>query len=206
MPPSSTLSSRPLIACLLLGILTPVTGCDRKSPEPAQAKASPVATAASPDEVTAPAAPPAGQAGGLDRGHAGQPAPTVAFQTIDGKPRTLAAYKGHPLLLNLWATWCAPCLKEMPTLDALAAADPKLAVLPVSQDLDGAAKVAPYLAKAGFKTLKPALDPKAALSLAYQANLPTSILYGSDGREMWRYTGDLDWTGAKATALLAEVK
>ena len=95
----------------------------------------------------------------------------------------------------------------MPTLDALAAREAgKLVVLPVSQDMDGPAKVTPFLPHAGLKTLKPALDPTMGLSLAYQANLPTSILYGSDGREVWRYTGDLDWTGDKARAVLAEAR
>lgn len=216
MPSFVPLSSRPLIACLLPALLGPlVAGCDRKSAGPVQANVvdappatSPPATSpasTSPDEATGPAAPARAPVGGLDRGHAGQPAPTATFRTIDGKPETLARFRGHPLLVNLWATWCGPCLKEMPTLDALATAKgTALTVLPVSQDLDGAAKVAPYLAKSGFRTLKPALDPKTSLSLAYRANLPTSILYGSDGREVWRYTGDLDWTGAKATALLAE--
>ncbi len=202
------LSSRPLIACLLLGTLPLAAGCDRKSPEPAQANEQAAAsTATSPDEATGPAAPATAPAGGLDRSHAGQPAPAAAFQTLDGKPQTLAGFRGKPLLLNLWATWCAPCVKEMPTLDALATREAgKLTVLPVSQDMDGAAKVTPFLAKEQLKMLKPALDPKMGLSLAYQANLPTSILYGSDGKEVWRYTGDLDWAGVKAKAMLAEGK
>ncbi|MGI4731997.1 MAG: TlpA family protein disulfide reductase [Janthinobacterium lividum] len=209
------LSSRPLIACLLLGALPLAAGCDRKSPDAAQANAATAnestangaAPATSPDEAMPTPAPASAPVGGIDRSHAGQPAPTIAFRTIDGKPQTLASYRGKPLLLNLWATWCAPCVKEMPTLDALAAREAgRLVVLPVSQDMGGAAKVVPYIAKAGFKTLKPALDPAMGLSLAYQANLPTSILFGSGGKEVWRYAGDLDWTGAKAKALLAEAK
>ncbi len=202
------LSSRPLIACLLLGTLPLAAGCDRKSPDPAQANEQVAGNVApSPDEAPSHAAPTSAPVGGLDRSHAGQPAPAAAFQTLDGKPQTLAGFRGKPLLLNLWATWCAPCVKEMPTLDALAAREAgKLIVLPVSQDMDGAAKVTPFLAKEELKVLKPALDPKMGLSLAHQANLPTSILYGSDGKEVWRYTGDLDWAGAKAKALLAEAR
>ncbi len=188
------MSSRPLIACLLS--LSALAGCDRKSPAPEQA------SAVSPDKAAPAASAPTAH---LDRSHAGAAMPTAAFQTLDGKPATLAQFRGKPLLVNLWATWCAPCLKEMPTLDALAAKG-TVRVLPVSQDLDGAAKVRPYLAKAGLKALQPTLDPKLGLSLAYQANLPTSVLYDSGGKEVWRYTGDLDWTGAEATKLLAEAR
>jgi len=187
-------SSRPLIFCLLA--VPALAGCDRKSPAPEQATAG----AASPDEAAPAVSAPSAH---LDRSHKGESMPATAFQTLDGKPATLARFGGKPLLVNLWATWCAPCLKEMPTLDALARSD-KVQVLPVSQDLDGAAKVKPYFAKAGLQTLRPALDPKLGLSLTYQANLPTSILYDAAGKEVWRYTGGLDWTGKEATALLAE--
>jgi thiol-disulfide isomerase/thioredoxin len=69
---------------------------------------------------------------------------------------TLAAFRGKPLLVNLWATWCAPCVREMPTLDRLAVREKdKLQVLVISQDLDGAAKVTPFVEKAKFAALQP---------------------------------------------------
>src|SRR6476661_747023 len=73
---------------------------------------------------------------GVDRSHKGQPAPPATFDDPDGKPISLAKFKGVPVLVNLWATWCIPCVKELPTLDSLAAAhrdDGQLGVIAVSQ-------------------------------------------------------------------------
>lgn len=201
----SGFSSRTLIACLLGAAL--LGGCDTGSPAPEQAAntSAPDAVAAAPDEApaTAGAATPAAA---LDRSHKGEAAPTVAFETPEGKPVTLAAFRGKPVLLNLWATWCGPCVVELPTLDAAAAAlDGKVTVLAVSQDMD-AAKVAPFLTAKGATRLKPYRDPKLGLSLAYKANLPTTILFDSTGHEVWRRSGGYAWNGAQARALIAEAR
>ncbi|WP_448662903.1 TlpA family protein disulfide reductase [Sphingomonas sp. CJ20] len=143
----------------------------------------------------------------MDRSHKGEAAPTIAFVDPSGAKVTLATFAGKPVLLNLWATWCAPCVKEMPTLDALAVQQAgKVQVVPLSQDFGGAEKVAPYFAKAGFKALKPYLDADAAFSTTMALNLPTTILYDSAGKEVWRVAGDMDWTGAQAAALIAEAQ
>ena len=139
--------------------------------------------------------------GTLDRSHKGEAAPTLPFQAPGGASTTIAAFSGKPVLVNLWATWCGPCVTEMPTLDLVNAG---MQVVAISQDLDGAAKVGPYFAKAGFANLKPYLDPGVTMSVAYQASLPTSILYDSAGREVWRMTGGMDWTTETAKELLAE--
>lgn len=145
----------------------------------------------------------------LLRDFAGTPAPAVPLETgPDGATETLAdilaANPGQPVLVNLWATWCAPCLKELPTLDRLAAATRgRLVVVPVSQDMEGWRKVSPAFTPEAYPNLKTRLESGMQLGAALKATgLPMTILYGPDGKEVWRYAGDLDWTSAEARALL----
>lgn len=175
---------------LIAPTLIALGGCDREQPAPAQA-----VTALTP-----------GEAGRLDRSHRGTAASDTAFEDPDGEPASFADFRGKPLLVNLWATWCAPCVAEMPTLDALAAREEgKLQVLALSQDLDGQAKVAAFFAERRFARLEPYIDPQLALmgELAVQS-LPTTILYDAGGREVWRITGVEDWRSARAARLIAE--
>jgi thiol-disulfide isomerase/thioredoxin len=187
-----------LVAAVLAG------GCDRRSAPTEQGNAATAAPATSPDEVQPGQG--ASVAGTIDRSHKGSAAPTYAFQDASGKTVTLAAFRGTPVLLNLWATWCGPCVKELPTLDALAKREGgKLHVVALSQDTDPA-KVAPFMAQHGIATLKPFTDAKMAWLPAVTANLPTTLLFDSAGKEVWRTTGDLDWTGPVATKALAEAR
>ena len=143
---------------------------------------------------------------GADRSHKGQPAPTISFNDPEGNATSLKAFAGKPTLVNLWASWCAPCVKELPTLDRLAQAqDGKLNVIAISQDMAPHASVDAFLNEHKIATLDSFQDPKMALSGALNAEvLPTSVLYDSNGREVWRYIGDQDWTSAGAAKLLAE--
>ncbi|UYY76370.1 TlpA family protein disulfide reductase [Sphingomonas sp. R1] len=189
------LSLRSVIGLLLLGALA-VAGCDKQSQPSQQAN------------VTAPANASAPAPGGtVDRSHHGEAAPTIAFTDSAGKKTTLAAFKGKPVLLNLWATWCVPCIKEMPTLDTLAGkVGDTLVVLPLSQDLKGMEVVGPFFERRGYKHLKPYLDTDTAFSVQMGTNLPTTILYDSAGKEVWRVSGDFDWAGDAAAKLIAEAK
>lgn len=144
---------------------------------------------------------------GVDRSHKNVAAPKASFNDPDGKATSLKAFAGKPTLVNLWASWCAPCVKELPTLDRLARAQKgKLNVVAISQDMDVPhASVVAFLKTHGIVTLDSYQDPKMALSGALGAEvLPTSILYDANGREIWRYVGDQDWTSAEAARLVAE--
>lgn len=194
---------RSTIALLPLVFALGIAGCDKPNPANEQATATvPEDSGAAAGNTAAPE-----RVGTIDRSHKGEVAPGVAFTAPDGKSVTLASFKGKPVLLNLWATWCAPCVREMPTLDRLAAREGgRLAVLTVSQDLEGAEKVTPFFHKAGFKALQPYLDREVGLSTHYGVNLPTTILYDSAGKEVWRVSGDMEWDGDTAATWIGEAK
>jgi thiol-disulfide isomerase/thioredoxin len=150
---------------------------------------------------------PTGPIKGVDRTHRGQPAPDVTFNDPDGEQTSLAELSGKPTLVNLWATWCAPCVKELPTLGRLAKAHEKdgaLQVIAISQDSGPHPSVVAFL-DSKAPELAPYQDSTMALSGKLGAEvLPTSILFDAKGREVWRYVGDLDWTSAEAAKLLSE--
>ena len=148
----------------------------------------------------------AGQAKGVDRSHKGKLAPAVTFNDPDGAAMGLGNFAGKPTLVNLWATWCAPCVKELPTLDRLAQAhNGALNVVAISQDDAPHASVVAFLQSNKITHLDSFQDSKMGLSGALGAEvLPTSILFDANGKEVWRYVGDLDWTSVEAAKLLAE--
>lgn len=175
-----------ILACSLLLL----AGCDRAADAPAQ----PVEDAASV---------PAGE---VVRKFAGTPIPAMQFRDAGGKVLDLAAQDG-PVLLNLWATWCAPCVKEMPQLDSLAAAlEGDVRVVTISQDVRGAEVVTPFFAKGGYAKLEPWLDPDAELSAQFtpEGVLPLTILFDATGKEVLRVTGGYDWSTPEAATLVRE--
>ena len=109
------------------------------------------------------------------------------------------------MLVKLWAAWCGPCIKELPTLQALSQRDGAPTVVEVSEDMGDRASVDAFLKQHGIDKLKTWQDPKSTLTTTLDAQvLPTTIYYDGKGREVWRYIGDLDWTGPEAAKLLAE--
>lgn len=141
--------------------------------------------------------------GQVDITHRGTPAPAATFTGPGGRPVTLASFKGKPLMVNLWATWCGPCVNELPTLDALARADPRFRLIAVSQDMQGEQVVTPFLAKRRLAGLTPYIDSRNTLMAALNSDtLPTTIFYDAAGKERWRVIGAMDWTGRRAKTLI----
>jgi len=185
---SSRLSSSWLFNAAILACALSVAGCDRQSGETAQPQESAVKA----------------KAGVIDRSHKGSAMPEFVLKDPAAKELRLSSLAGKPVLINLWATWCAPCVAELPTLDALAKQG-KLRVLTVSQDMSDPAKVADFLKSKGGDALEPWLDPANDLSFHYgTGTLPTTILYDAAGKEVWRFVGENDWAGTEAAKLLAE--
>jgi thiol-disulfide isomerase/thioredoxin len=185
---------------LLLALL--VAGCDRQKAEAPQANEA----AASAPGVTGELVK------GVDRSHKGEPIPQVEFRdamSVDMESTTELGelQDGRPMLVNLWATWCAPCVKELPTLEKMRDRHGgAIIVVPVSQDGISQRGIETFLDQHNLDFVA-YQDPKMALSGALGVQvMPTTVLYGSDGKEIWRYVGDLDWTGAEAAQLLSEAK
>ena len=141
----------------------------------------------------------------MHRDFRGNAAPQTAFVDPGGKSVRIADFSGHPVLVNLWASWCAPCVKELPTLDKLARSG-RIRVIAVSQDSGPHASVVAFLKEHGISTLTSYQDPNMGLSgaLGPDTVLPTSILFDAKGKEVWRFIGDQDWTSSDASKLLSE--
>jgi thiol-disulfide isomerase/thioredoxin len=133
-----------------------------------------------------------------------QPAPELLFTDLDGKTATLADFKGKLLVLNLWATWCHPCLEEMPALEQLQVNVPdKLVVAAVSEDRGGKKIVEPFLDKLGLKKVKIYLDPKSDIGHAFDVRgLPTSIVIGPDGKVLGKVEGAAEWDSVEMYGVL----
>ena len=130
----------------------------------------------------------------------------ITFNDASGKAITLSSFKGRTVLLNLWATWCAPCREEMPSLDRLqqALGSDKFEVVALSLDRGGAEASRKFLAEVKATTLKLYVDPAAKQGTALKlVGMPTTILIDKDGREVGRLAGTAEWDSPDAKKLIA---
>ncbi|WP_080919587.1 TlpA family protein disulfide reductase [Manganibacter manganicus] len=132
------------------------------------------------------------------------------FETADGRKLTLKAFSDKAVLLNLWATWCPPCRKEMPSLDRLQSlkGGTDFEVVALSIDKGGTEQVQPFFEEIGIKRLEMYLDqPGVSMQALKIVGLPTTLLVGKDGRELARWVGPKEWddpeTVKEIEALLA---
>jgi thiol-disulfide isomerase/thioredoxin len=162
-----------------------------------------LATAALPRQAAAASD---GGLGKLRETPGGRPVPEgVVFQDAEGRETGLASFRGRGLVVNFWATWCPPCVAEMPALDRARAAlaGDEIEVLPLSSDRGGRAQVDPFYARTGLKHLGVWLDPRGAAGRAFGIRgLPTTILIDRDGREVGRIEGPAEWDSPEAQALV----
>ena len=134
--------------------------------------------------------------------------PDAAFVTPDGESHYLSAFKGRGMVVNMWATWCAPCVAEMPSLDMLskALAPHDIAVLPLSSDRGGADTVRAWYQAHGITALPVLLDPKGEMARAFNARgIPTTVIIDKAGRVVARMEGAADWAAPGAQALIVKL-
>lgn len=132
-----------------------------------------------------------------------RPLPEMRFLDMAGAETGVEAFRGQVVVLNLWATWCAPCREEMPALDRLAAAFAGQPVRVVALSVDRAApeRVQAFLDEVGVKHMAVYRDPKAAATRALKVQgLPVTLLIDSEGREAGRVLGIARWDGEEAFA------
>ncbi|MCC7080433.1 MAG: TlpA family protein disulfide reductase [Burkholderiales bacterium] len=153
-----------------------------------------------PDVAATGGAPEAGRAGSA------RTLPDLRFVDGTGAPRSLADFRGRVILLNLWATWCVPCRKEMPALDRLQAAlgGPGFEVVALSIDQGGIAAVKRFYEELEVRHLRIYVDPNGdALGKMGSVGIPLSILVDRDGRELWRVVGPREWDAQEAVRAIS---
>jgi thiol-disulfide isomerase/thioredoxin len=130
--------------------------------------------------------------------------PAAEIFDADDAPLTLERWRGQWVVLNFWATWCAPCRHEMPSLDRLQVAMPELAVVPVATGRNAVEGITAFYSEAGVTSLPILRDPKSALARGMGVmGLPVTVVLNPEGQEVARLIGDAEWDSPDAKAVLA---
>ena len=135
----------------------------------------------------------------------GVPAPAISFQDGERLKLTLADFRGQVVLMNFWATWCAPCIRELPSLDRLQARlkPSGVKIVALSIDRSGVDAVKKFFVENGIRNLDVYVDPTMDAQEAFKIpGLPTSVLIDRNGRDRGRLVGPADWGGAEAAQLV----
>jgi thiol-disulfide isomerase/thioredoxin len=149
---------------------------------------------------------PPSQLGKFQPAKPGTELPAASFVDADGHDQPLDGLRDEALVLNIWATWCAPCVEEMPALDRLAAQAERIGVrvLPLSADREGASVVRRFYAANNIHHLPVALDKTARVARATGVGgLPTTLLYDKHGNEFGRVVGVAKWDAPEVVDFLA---
>ena len=130
-----------------------------------------------------------------------QAAPAEPFLNGNGAEVRLADFAGKTVVLNFWATWCTPCVKELPSLARLQAARTDLTVIALNVDTKAEGPIADFLKEVGASELEAYTDPKKKLWRAFRLNsLPTTFVISADGRVVGRRERDAEWDSPEARA------
>ncbi len=127
--------------------------------------------------------------------HQSAPSMSSVILDRDSRPFHIKSFQGKPVLINFWATWCPPCVAELPALDRAAEMlAGKISVLLISVDRGGIKKALPFLLDRGISRPHYAFDPKGTLSREMGVKgLPTSFLLSADQSHSWTYIGPREW-------------
>lgn len=135
-----------------------------------------------------------------------KPAGTAEFMTFEGEPLTLDQWQGKWVLVNFWATWCAPCRKEMPMLSELQdkLGSDTFEVLTIATSRNAPPKIKEFFESIEVDNLPMHRDPKSQLARQMAVlGLPVTVILNPEGQEVGRLLGDADWSSENAIGVLS---
>ncbi|ESE42970.1 TlpA disulfide reductase family protein [Shewanella decolorationis] len=133
------------------------------------------------------------------------PIEPVAFSDVDGKALDFSQYKGKVVMVNMWATWCPPCVRELPAIERLATKfkAEEFALLPISIDADGKQQVQPFLTSLGMANFNSYYDPEQNLGQVFPLDtIPATFILDQNGQLIAFVRSFVDWDDAKAVSLI----